>query len=385
MQNRNLYLSIAAVFLVLLGIIFYLEAQRPSSEAINATIDARVALSNELLQSTVVAQRPLILTDVALAYPSETPSPTATATFTASPTPLDPPTQTPTPTATPLQLRGFRGIEVLEDINPTGVIALDNFTVYFAVSESNILRVYDFDAFQVLWEVETISPITHLAWSTTDNRILSAHEDGHVFLWRFNENEPLLSLELGQNLSDLIWSPDGTSFVTAVDNELNIWDLEGVLMNSIPVALQPKVVWRRLDRYPIVADSNGLSTLNLSIGSSQLISNIVLPVTLFDVAPDNINFVYVDANNIINRRTITIIQPAYRLTPNAEIISLDWSPDGESLVTTDSDNYLQVRDAATGSVSLSLQHSAPLVDARWTADNRHIFVITDFIYVFRLR
>jgi WD40 repeat protein len=391
MQNRNIYITIALAFIVLLGIILFKDNSGLSNEDLNATVDARVALllTEQNLSGTseaqIEAQRPLILTDIALAYPSETATATNTATFTPSATSLDPPTQTPTPTATPLQLRGFRGIRILDDINASGILAVDNTNLYFAMTEANILRVYDINTYRLLWEQETESPITLLVWSPTDARILSGHEDGQIFLWRFNEAEPVLRLEIGQPLSDLLWSPDGSQFIAAFDNEVQVLDAEeGTVINTVSVALQPRLSWQRMNRALILVDSEGIFTLDLSNQRLQVISNIVLPVTAFEVASDAFTIIYIDGNNVINKRVISVSQATYRLTPTSSITSLDWSPDNESLALTGSDNSIQIRNADSGSTILSLQHNAALRDAQWTSNNRRVFVLTDFIYVIEL-
>jgi cytoskeletal protein RodZ len=110
--NRNLFVFIVG-FSALLALIFFLESRRLTADDLNATVDARV-------EAILTTQRPLVLTDVALAYPSETPTatntptntptntatatststPTNTATNTSTPTPTNTPTSTPTATAT---------------------------------------------------------------------------------------------------------------------------------------------------------------------------------------------------------------------------------------------------------------------------------------------
>src|SRR5688572_23337129 len=93
--NRNLFVFVVG-FSVLLVLIFFLVSRRLTTDDLNATVDARV-------EAILTTQRPLVLTDVALAYPSETPTATATPTLTYTPSATWTPTATATvtPTYTP--------------------------------------------------------------------------------------------------------------------------------------------------------------------------------------------------------------------------------------------------------------------------------------------
>jgi hypothetical protein len=189
MQSRNAYLFAILVFLVMLGIIFYLESQDLSTEAINATVDARVtqALANQddrPARATIKAQETLIagllptLTSTASSATPITPSPIATL--------------TPTPNAPhKLYELDYRGLNVYVDWHPTENI------VAFGHDDSSEIIIYDLTEQRELHRQQGLSDyIRAVRWSS-DGRFLAAGDfNGRILVWDTSTWQELSSLAL---------------------------------------------------------------------------------------------------------------------------------------------------------------------------------------------
>jgi WD40 repeat protein len=395
MQNRNVYLSIAAVFVILLGTIFFLEAQRLSPENLDATIDARVAQANagqdatidarvalalaseteEDVLSTIEAQRPLVLTDVALAYPSETPRPSDTPTLVPTATSLVP--QAPS-------LREFPGVELVESITNIGAFAVNPEGSYFAVSGGNVLRFYNLFTYELLQEYEFEAAVNQIAWAPRYNRIAAADISGKVLIWVFGEGTPMLSLETEATLTDLHWSPDGNQLITANDNQLRFWAMQGSLTKEFAVGLEPSVEWG-LMIWPIaVRDNDGLFTMTVRMTEPQPFENVENPISAIDISPNGYDIAYADANNVVHIRTLNESEPRVSFDSPNPVRQIEWSADGNYLLLLEAPNQLRVRNASTGANVLNLQHSSEISTLLWSGDTYRIFVVADFIYTFEL-
>jgi WD40 repeat protein len=390
--NRNLFVFIVG-FSVLLVLIFFFESRRLTTDDLNATVDARV-------EAILATQRPLVLTDVALAYPSETPTATATSTLTYTPTATWTPTATATVTPTYTPTATVSITPIAQNIASTQFLVqtLDFVSPYFALSP-NSLELVGLDAAQQILHVNlsdnTIQSvgrvsdwITSIAWSPNGRYLAVADIQKNITLHNLIDQEQQSIGSPDLLVEQLVWSPNSTYLAGASSEIVYVWAMFRLNAPFIQRLLHPAsrttVSWQAQDDFFGATVNDGVQISRVIRRAFDLTS--ILPNTtsaiLVEWSPTGTSFATATTDNQIRIHRNALGTVLLTMTGHEAIIhDISWSPDARYIASASGDTTVKVWDVQTGEVLFVLEHPASVMQVAWTFDGRYLITGANEIFV----
>ena len=431
-NNRGIYIAIFIVFIVLLGIIIYLESTDLSSEDADATVDARVVAiltdadyestyqtqidsvnatgesqianlsgTNEAREtqialdfpSTAEAQRGLVLTDVAIAYPSETmtPSPTATPTSTATATITSTPTLTPSPTPR----NPDTDAPIRENVVVSNLLLnkLENgyvdfawspdetqFATSFFTSTAGELRVYnsnDLTDYQTIIDLDRGA--RQISWSD-DGRFIAVSDISEMIRIVDTETwEELHSFPTDEVVFDFLWTADSQYLIGVTAGELYVWDVESAKLSHTYELNESNFTdldWNEDFSYFAVSDNRDFEYLSIEGNGhikelDDLSPDIDNRIMSLDISPDG-QFIAISVDELeeILLWNIADESETFLFDGHSDTIHMvSWSPNSEYIVTSGADGVARVWEVASNRLIYILNHGDNNVwESHWASD-----------------
>jgi WD40 repeat protein len=215
-------------------------------------------------------------------------------------------------------------------------------------------------------------------------RLVTAADDGSVFVWDARQGAQLFALEGHTGgVNGITFSLDNRRIVTAsADGTARVWDDSGRLLKTLAVGqnvfigvISPDSRWIAISDFP---DQNAIWSLE----SGQLVR------TLPHRAGGVFNFAWTaDSRRVVSAGWDMVARvwdaSSGRLLAQCQghtfpIWSIALSPDGARLVTGSMDRTARVWDVATGYQLLTLTgHTSDVHSVAWSADGRQIVTGSD--------
>jgi eukaryotic-like serine/threonine-protein kinase len=244
------------------------------------------------------------------------------------------------------------------------------------------LVVWDVASGQVATQIleDSLHRANVATWSP-DGQYFAAGFYGYEFVHVYESSSGRLAKRfrtLGNNASDIDWTPDGARLVANGGNRVQVWDFhqECELLNLPAVkacSLSPsgeEIAVIHPDKVTVHSMSSGqvLRTLDDSpTGFSQ-------PGASRGWSPDGTTLAVISSRNSVVLMDARSGELLGELSGHgASISTVDWSPDGTRLLTSGSDSTLRIwdRDTAT-SVAIIRGHGNVVLGGRWSPDGQHI-------------
>lgn len=469
-SNRNLYIVIAVAVIAILGIIFFLESTELSSDDVNATVDARVALiltdadfdatsqaqiadfdatsqaqladfdatsqaqlddfdtmsqaqlgdfdatsqaqvadfeaTNQAdgtqiaqnVESIVSQERELVLTDVAEAYPSNTPSPI--------------PTATPSPTATD-PFRSQAGLEFWDTselviASATGdfnkmLWSADSQTIFADVytGETHELRFYDRDLSDDYQVVGTTADYANdMKWSP-DGRYIAIIDTTRelyvvdVMAMTMVDTTSITDLEI----EVLAWTPDSAYLIGT--SEEAVYSMDGTTFKELDDDDLEETSYNSLSFYPdepllLATQGDGVQLFEVqddgdldSIDSARIFQSILIDEIRISPTGDLLAMTEIYENSIHIWSIAPEESPLRRfqnVLPNYGdfIITMEWSPNSEFLVAAGEDNVARIWYVRESRLIYDLNHGTTIWDAQWANDGTLGIATPNGLYLWSL-
>lgn len=186
--------------------------------------------------------------------------------------------------------------------------------------------------------------IASLAWSP-DGRVLAiVSGDGTIHLWDSTQHNMSQSIHSQATISSVSWSPDGSylasnSWSDADTGGIHVWGTQSNAMTeirSIPVTNSRILNWSPRGSMISVGTRDGMVLLwDLEIDDMRVLESPAVDVLNIDWAPDGRMLAAGFADGSIYIWDADQSQLVNRLSFSSEdyIADLDWSPDGTTLAT----------------------------------------------------
>ncbi len=228
--------------------------------------------------------------------------------------------------------------------------------------------------------------VSSCAWSPDGTSMLSASDDNTLKVWDAVSGECRLTLNGHTNwVSSCAWSPDGASLLSGSgDKTLKVWDavsgecrltLKGHTSSVSSCAWSP-------DGASLLSGSwdNTLKVWDAVSGEYRLTLNGHADgVSSCAWSPDGARLLSGSEDNTL--KVWDAVSGEYRLTFNGHtrsVSSCAWSPDGASLLSGSRDDTLKVWDAVSGECRLTLNgHTNWVYSCAWSPDGASLLSASD--------
>lgn len=243
--------------------------------------------------------------------------------------------------------------------------------------DGRLLAGGNFQGTVKIWDVGSLEEVssfqlpefTSLAFSPDGNQIATAYgfESGTVTIWEINSGSEIATMEHGLSVSQLSFSPDGTSLASAgIDGALAIWDPSngellmrkdiGGELNSVTFSPNGDILAAaHPNGTAILLDPNSLEELLVLSGHTAAVSRV-------DFDPEGKYLASASEDGTAREWDIGPSHEVLTITDPGGPLRVAYSPDGRYLATT---NYW------AGEVSLWDAESGELI---WRQHEHEIFV-----------
>jgi WD40 repeat protein len=186
--------------------------------------------------------------------------------------------------------------------------------------------------------------VNSVSFSPDGKRIVSTSEDWSIKIWDARTRPKTLTLTGLEDLTCVVFSPDGRQIASGSKNKITIWDAETgqetLAFDGMIKIRDPLTGEEGLTLYPYFR----VQCVAFSPDGKQIVG-----------AGDNTLKVW-DAQT--GKETLTF---------DGDVLSVSFTPDGKQIVGSASDNTLKIWDAQTGKEALTLQgHSDGVCIASWS-------------------
>lgn len=429
-ENRNIYIIIFLVFIILIGIIFYFESRRLSSEDMEATVDARVGIvltdsdfdstnearltqavenfgvtsqaqvddsrqsiastneaqstqAAESFHITAEAQRPIILTNVALAYPSDTP----TSTDTPTNTPTSIPTNTFTPTNTPTNTATATSSS--QNVESSGFIigSIDFISREFAISpdgseivgadHNNELFIFNLATVQARSLGQALGSVTAIDWSPDGQYIAVADMNKNLIIWDVNIQEEVYSYSSSIIINELIWSPDNEYLGAIGRNRLFVWSRPAFLLplsRGVSISsINESFSWLSFQGVIAVAAGDAVRLFRVDGQNSNLVVPDTRGAIFVTWSPSGSLFATADDDEKIYIQRSGMGRIEHTLSGHRDdILYISWSPNSRYIASASEDETVRVWDVETGELLYILNHRITVSSVKWSPDGSYL-------------
>jgi WD40 repeat protein len=235
--------------------------------------------------------------------------------------------------------------------------------------------------------VEPGQGIIDIAWSPDATQLVTADPGGAVRIW--DQSVRLLQTFSGHEnrVTAVAQNPDGSLIASGGrDSFVRIWDIKtGRLIHEFKPFLEGGIValaWQPSGKYLLVAGFNSLQAWDTSTWVA-LLDNIGISVWDVKWHPDGSKFAYINGTRIrvgtIENSQFTVVAPAFKEVQEV-LLAIDWSLDGKKLLTAGGrGGTVRLWDAVTGTqIRILLQTDEIVTNAIFTReDGTQVAAITD--------
>ena len=216
-----------------------------------------------------------------------------------------------------------------------------------------------------------VDDVTAVVWSPDGSRIATASDHGVLILDAVT-GEELLSLKRSSQVDSVVWSPDGSRIATASDHGVLI--LDAVTGEELLSLKRSRLVWSVVwspDGSRIATASGGcVRVLDAVTGEELLSLKLIRRVRSVAWSPDSRRIVTASDHGVRVLDAVTG-EELLSLKRSRQVDSVVWSPDG-SRIATASAGGVRVLDAVTGVELLSLKLIRQVESVAWSPDSRRI-------------
>lgn len=419
MKNSTIYGVVIAILGIVVVLLVIDRLNALPADQLMATVEAKMALAatQQNIDATLAAQSAGLLTQVAIFYPSNTPTPTNTPTATFTPsntaTATATPTNTATATATPT-ITLTPSATFTPSITPTPsqtAVALGEHPgrpfsakVGSAMAwspDSRYLLISDPTGKVSIWDTtnnaQTLAlddlhiTVQAAAWSPDGRYVATGDDHSQITVWDSTSGEMLFQVNQDGPVHDVEWSPDGSLIAGMSASQLNIWDAQsGELFGTYPVDQHTgtSLSWQPQHNDMLIYGTFGdphLFQLNWNADTRQF--SLIGQITVRG-ASAGVNDVQWSPDgryiaSAYNDRTVVIVDASsgalvQRLNGHrASIYSFSWSPDSHFIASTSEDRSVRIWNALTGAELYTVDEAQVSRVVRWSPDGKFIAFAPD--------
>lgn len=249
-------------------------------------------------------------------------------------------------------------------------------------SDGSRIAIINDDEFRIeIWDVITGQltfqwqptglPIRGVAWSSDGSKIAISDRDDMVRIWDASSATLLNTLEGGQSLTAVVWSPNSSMVAGYLGADVLVWDIT----NTQPIATlqgpSSDYIFRLAWSTEGLASSAGNETRVWDVATGEIIASLESGGYLTWNATGTRLATTGGFVGIWNTTSESLMSRSYMYSPDAT--DFVWSPNGDYIASIHRDSVIRIWNTSNGRFFTSLEgHTGGVTDLDWSPDGTRI-------------